>query len=96
MEFFPAGFAAGIGAGIAIGMSSGMQQARKKVRDYFESRGITLHDATDKPIVLEQTLDEAFSCGATKSRTVLITALLLGCVALAAGGVVLYLIVTRG
>jgi hypothetical protein len=96
MEYFPVGFAAGIGAGIAIGISSGTQQARDKLRKYFESRGITLHDARDKPIVIEDTLDEALRCEHPKSRARLMTLLLLGCLVAATAGVIVYFAATRG
>jgi len=96
MEFFPAGFAAGIGVGIAIGMSSGTQQARDKVRKYFESHGITLHDAGNKPIVTEETLDEAPRCENPKRRKMLVVLPLVGLTAAATTAVIIYFAVARG
>ncbi len=94
MEYFPVGFAAGIGAGIATGTATGVGKARSAIRDYCESRGITLTDSAGNELPIDDVLNEALpasQCGKSKTCALLIAA---GVLTLAVG-VAVYLFYAR-
>ena len=93
---FGAGIGAGIAIGIAIGISSGSKQARDKISQYLQIQGFTICDQQGKPVAVDETFDEAFSCGDAAGRKFAVVMLMLGLLVAACAGVAIYFMVARG
>lgn len=87
------GLAAGMGSGIAIGVPTGIKQAREKVRDHFESEGLTIRDADGRPVAIDDALNSALAARAPSGQRVLIAVGL--AITLALGVVVYFLMAQR-
>jgi hypothetical protein len=86
-----AGMGCGVGAGLAMGVSAGRRRACEEVREYVQTHGLTIHDATGNNVELDTLLANALTDTASASqrgRFLLAMLVLLG---LATFGVLSYL-----
>lgn len=91
-----AGMGAGIGAGIAIGISSGRKRACDDLREYLETKGLTIRDRQGHEIDAETILADMGqdkTCSTRKSNSTQLMLALGLAVAVLVGLIVVFLVV---